>query len=229
MSFILDALRKSETERQREAAPDLARIPLAAPRPRMPRWAIACIGLLTIGIVVLAAAWWRAETSGPPMARMLPPAPESSEATPARDSATRPAVRAARSEPERPTETLPEPIRPATLDATARAEPSAGRSAPTAASAPGNAASTLSSPTSLETPALSLPNLAQIRASGLDVPALDLQLHSYSDDPERRFVFINGQRYGEGEQTAAGPRVLRIVAEGAVLSQLGREFLLTVE
>jgi general secretion pathway protein B len=73
------------------------------------------------------------------------------------------------------------------------------------------------------------PSDAQLRASGIDVPTLDLQLHSFSDSGAGRFVFINGARYGEGETLAAGPRVIRITPNGVVLDQRGREFLLTVD
>ncbi len=43
MSFILDALRKSEHERQRSTAPGIAQVPFGAPHRELPRWAIALI------------------------------------------------------------------------------------------------------------------------------------------------------------------------------------------
>lgn len=57
MSFILDALRKSESERQQDAAPSIARIPGAVPRHGVPAWAIATMAALGLGVVVLAGAW----------------------------------------------------------------------------------------------------------------------------------------------------------------------------
>ncbi len=58
MSFILDALRKSEHERQRSAVPGLSQVPLAAPQPQMPRWALGVLGVLIAAVVVLGGAWW---------------------------------------------------------------------------------------------------------------------------------------------------------------------------
>jgi general secretion pathway protein B len=64
MSFILDALRKSENERQRDAAPNLARAPLAAVRHRVPVWTWLLIGLLSIALLGLGAAFWRGGGGG---------------------------------------------------------------------------------------------------------------------------------------------------------------------
>ena len=59
MSFILDALRKSETERQREVAPSFSQVPIAVARPRVPPWAWLVIGALTLCVAVLGGAWWQ--------------------------------------------------------------------------------------------------------------------------------------------------------------------------
>lgn len=63
MSFILDALRKSESERQREAAPSLSRAPLAQVRHRVPAWIWALISILLAALIALGAAWWQGRTS----------------------------------------------------------------------------------------------------------------------------------------------------------------------
>lgn len=59
MSFILDALRKSESERQRDAAPSLSHAPLAQVRHRVPLWTWTLIGVLLVALIGLGAAWWR--------------------------------------------------------------------------------------------------------------------------------------------------------------------------
>jgi general secretion pathway protein B len=61
MSFILDALRKSEHERQRQTGPALAEVAVAPPRPRSNVWATAAIALLlvnlvTVGVVLIRKA-----------------------------------------------------------------------------------------------------------------------------------------------------------------------------
>ena len=67
MSFILDALRKSEHERQRSAVPGLAQVPLATPQAQIPRWALGVMGVLGAAVLalgaVLALATQRATTA----------------------------------------------------------------------------------------------------------------------------------------------------------------------
>jgi general secretion pathway protein B len=58
MSFILDALRKSEHERQRQGGPGLAEVAVATPRTRTSVWAAAAVVLLianlaAVGILML--------------------------------------------------------------------------------------------------------------------------------------------------------------------------------
>src|SRR3954464_51014 len=54
MSFILDALKKSETDRQRQALPALFEVKVAAPRRKFPLWAAGLAVLLAINVLVLA-------------------------------------------------------------------------------------------------------------------------------------------------------------------------------
>jgi general secretion pathway protein B len=51
MSFILDALRKSEHARQQQTGPGLAEVPVAPARPRSNVWATAAVALLIINLV----------------------------------------------------------------------------------------------------------------------------------------------------------------------------------
>ena len=53
MSFILDALRKSEHERQRQTGPALVEVAVAAPKPKPNRWASAAIALLVVNLVAI--------------------------------------------------------------------------------------------------------------------------------------------------------------------------------
>jgi hypothetical protein len=77
--------------------------------------------------------------------------------------------------------------------------------------------------------ASSLPTAAEVRASGVALPELTLQLISYSEDPSQRFVFINGFRYGQGQRVQNGPLIVTISADSVVLQQQGRDFVLTPE
>src|SRR6185437_9163877 len=55
MSFILDALKKSEAERQRQAGPTLLEVRITRPRRRYPLWAAIVGALLAVNAVVLVA------------------------------------------------------------------------------------------------------------------------------------------------------------------------------
>jgi general secretion pathway protein B len=58
------------------------------------------------------------------------------------------------------------------------------------------------------------------------LPALNLDVHSFSTNPAERFVVINMQRYQAGDTLKDGPKVIRIVPNGVVLEYHGQEFLL---
>jgi general secretion pathway protein B len=53
MSFILDALRKSEHARQRQTGPGLAEAPVAPTKPRTNVWATAAIALLVVNLLAV--------------------------------------------------------------------------------------------------------------------------------------------------------------------------------
>src|SRR5262252_6450915 len=101
MSFILDALRKSEHERQRTATPGIANVPFGAPRKVLPLWAVALMVVLGLAVLGLGGAWLRSEWSaGTRQARSTAPA----EAT---GAATASAPRASTTERAAPTSERP--------------------------------------------------------------------------------------------------------------------------
>ena len=59
MSFILDALKKSENERQRTVGPALTDAPLRRARPERPWWAVAVAALLVVNLAVLIVVLMR--------------------------------------------------------------------------------------------------------------------------------------------------------------------------
>ena len=54
MSFILDALKKSETDRQRQNGPALFEVRVAPPRNGLPLWAVGLAVLLAVNLVIVA-------------------------------------------------------------------------------------------------------------------------------------------------------------------------------
>jgi len=59
MSFILDALKKSENERQRTVGPALTDAPFRRARPERPWWAVAVAALLIVNLAVLIVVLMR--------------------------------------------------------------------------------------------------------------------------------------------------------------------------
>jgi general secretion pathway protein B len=212
VSFILDALRKSEHERQRSALPGLASVPVATPHPALPRWVVIVMAMLVTAVIALGVAWYRS---------VQPPA-----------GAARSAI------VERPVELPPAPARPAAvLTAPARSlESSALRSGEQAVTERGESLAALAEPraeTSATPPpaddAPALPSAAALAAQGVALPPLRLELHAFSESPRDRFVFINGRKYVEGERLPEGPELVTIEPAGAVLRHAGRRFLLVPE
>jgi general secretion pathway protein B len=83
MSFILDALRKSEHERQRQSGPALAEVAIAPHRPRSNVWAPVAIALLLVNLVVVGVLMIRKSMRDP----TVPPAGAVADHAPAPMSA----------------------------------------------------------------------------------------------------------------------------------------------
>ena len=64
MSFILDALRKSESERQQQQAAEFATVPSGATATAAPRWLWLVGSLLVLNLVVLAVFLFRGGADG---------------------------------------------------------------------------------------------------------------------------------------------------------------------
>ena len=65
MSFILDALRKSEHDRQRQSGPALAEVPIAAPKPKSNIWATAAVVLLIVNLIGVGVVLMRRASQAP--------------------------------------------------------------------------------------------------------------------------------------------------------------------
>lgn len=59
MSFILDALRKSEHERQRQGGPGLAEVAVAVPKTKTSVWATAAVALLVANLIAVGVLMLR--------------------------------------------------------------------------------------------------------------------------------------------------------------------------
>ena len=68
MSFILDALKKSETDRQQQAPAAFATVPSSDGNPRVPRWLLLLGALLAINLIVLLGMLLRSDDDPPAQA-----------------------------------------------------------------------------------------------------------------------------------------------------------------
>ena len=136
MSFILDALKKSESERQRQSGPALFEVKIAPPRSRFAVWGAVIGALLVINFVVVGWVLWRGSA-----ARATAPAAAVASGTAAPAAAAMPAEARREPRPEPQAESRPAPNAPS------------GPSAPAAAGAPAVAAAAgTGTPTSVPVP-----------------------------------------------------------------------------
>jgi general secretion pathway protein B len=225
MSFILDALKKSELERQRQSAPGLIDNGIAERRKRLPIWAVALGILLGVNLIVLAFTLTR---KSPPAAHASRPADPVSAAdagaAPPADQHFSPLDSAPVYAPEIPV---------AVPDNPAPAQAPATRSG--AIGAAGNAAAHRDNrPDPLLTDADAnaenqevLPSISEISLNGAQaLPELHLDVHVYATRPAERFVYINMRKYHEGAALQEGPTVERIRRDGVVLNYQGLRFIL---
>ena len=56
----------------------------------------------------------------------------------------------------------------------------------------------------------------------LDLPRLDV--HVYSEEPQKRFILVNLEKYREGERLASGLVLEEILPDGMVMSYQGKRF-----
>lgn len=214
MSFILDALKKSENSRLRQDHPAIFDAQAAAVRRQgLPRWGIALIVLLGLNLLILAYALWR--PSEPPAA--VPTVqPESTTASAAAHTAAAPAQsRPAQSRPALSAPALAAPPSAAPTRSMAAPPSDARRSTP-----PAFPVSSEESPT--------LPSRDDLLAAGAAIPEANLNMHVYDASPTLRFVLLNGQRLREGEVSREGLRVEQILPEGVLLSAGGNSFMLSI-
>lgn len=201
MSFILDALKKAESERNRTAGPVLMNVRIAPPRRRLPAWAwiLGCVLLANLTVL----AWLLLRT----------PRASTAAAAPAMTTSPTTAPTAAATPIEAPPAGTVYATPPPTL-------PSAGVAPPAMSVATGRPAQP---PTDLAT----LPSLQDVVAAGVNLPTLVMNMHVYDLAPTQRYVLLNGLRLTEGEFTPDGIKVESITERGAVLDARGHRFLLS--
>lgn len=215
MSFILDALRKADAERERDPARGIHAQPAMQPTGRStatawPGWAWALVGVL-MAAVIGYVVWPRAmpapapgvPVAAPPVVAVPPPPPVA--AAPVTPVPAAPAAAV-----------LPAPPPAAPVAAAPPTSPTAARTAspgPQAvASAPTPAPAVAAAGPERVVPQAELPPDVQ-----RELPKVALSGGVYSDNAAQRFVLVNGQLAHEGTEVAPGVLLEQIRPRSAVL------------
>jgi general secretion pathway protein B len=211
MSYLLDALRKSEAERDRSATPDLNTQHRPAAPARRPSRAPLLVAVALAANAAVLTFWMLGRAPADP-----PVATGTADGATAGGSAV----------VNGPVERDPVGRDPAERDAierdpTRRAPAAAAPVAEPADDAVAGASSTPPAPPPVVA-VRDLPAAMQAR-----IPPLAFSTHIYADEPRWREVGINGRRYAEGA-TVEGMTLVEITASGVVLELDGRRFAVSV-
>ena len=226
MSYILDALRKADAERERGSVPSIHAQPSfagarpAGPAPASRMWiVVAVIGVLIALIAAMAAYLLFGRSPAIELAKPVAPPPSTVAAAPAAPVplaspapvAVAPALPAPAPPPARKVRAAP------AASAAPTTTPTAVASAPASAPRPPPAAKTEERIYTLD----ELPD--DIRRQ---LPALSVGGSMYSPTPASRLVIINGQVLREGEHITPDLLVQQIRLKSAVMSFKGYRYTL---
>ena len=207
MSFILDALKKSDQQRQLGAVPTLTSARIAAEQPAQPKhmfYVLIAVFLLIAGLLIGWLQPWsdnRTARSEPPLPVVkqegAPPLKNTGDGSGTRESASLNA-----------SEIAPKGSRAATMpaavtsDTVKRVDAVAHKDAMTVTQ---------------------LPTTIQ-----REIPKMSISVHVFSSEPAKRFATINDQLLHEGDFMTPLLKLEQITAEGMVFSYKGFHFLVRV-
>jgi general secretion pathway protein B len=230
MSYILDALRRAEADRERERGrvPGLHTQPLsgteAAPAAGSRRWLPWAGGGLLLIAGIGAGSWWASDSqeAAAPVAVPQPAPPPQATAAPPTGGVAPPVTQPTPAAPPVTTAPMPEPAASASPYLPPVPPPGAVAAAP--APTPVAAAKPAAVPAAPPAPApeARIPRLAELpETTRRELPKLTISGSVYSDDPASRFVMINGEVAREGAKLGAdlvleqiGPRELVLRFKG---------------
>lgn len=234
MSFILDALKKSEREREQQAAPSLPDMRYTQRVRNQPLWIVAVAALLLLNLGALALMWLRS-TPQPAVPTQITVNNLPSPANPAPTTSSPPSseVRPLAAEPatESTTEEGFDEDRTAALLNDALPDgPQLVRAVP-----PSSSTTLMTSqpvlPSAAAQPTTSNDGVPLLESLGgtpaLNLPPLHLDIHVYADAPSGRFVFVNMRKYTEGQSLKEGPMLERITRDGVILNHQNQRFQLS--
>jgi len=225
MSFILEALKKSDQQRQRGATPTLptATVAIAAPKqPAFLYYGLLAAVLLAAGIVIGWLRPWQAEqptAASGPLAEKPQISASHQTASPSLPET-----------PEMARKTTQEFLTPNSMPAV-QPTPMVAAMKPDM-SAPTRAQTYSALPTAPlpEKPADAAQEQKLVPMAELplqvqqEIPAMTIPLHAYSSKPRDRIVSINDRMLKEGESLMPGLRLEQITQDGLIFSYKGYRF-----
>lgn len=231
MSYILDALRKAEKDRNLGKTPTLGDVATPPARPVEPSLfttrTLALLALV-VGLLILAVMLWprAAAPELPSAVQVLPPAASPPVAAPDAESVPEPvaAVEPALDE-DVVADTFDDLLEPVDEDLAVLEDDVIEAPTPPAAASETEPERESEPDQVTEAPApTSGPTLLRDMPSDYRgaFPAIRVDVHVYNEDPARRWVMINGNKAPEGATLAEGPRVAEIRPDGIVFEFRGR-------
>jgi len=249
MSYILEALRRADAERQRGAIPGLhaqsagsigaAGLPLAEGAERESarrRWLLRTL-IATAALLALAAAWWLGQGSARDASApaVVPSTAVDSPVTAPPLATLQPPAAVSQPPPvaqDRPVAALLAPPLPApavgSLPSTSATSATAATAAsPSAQRVPTMAPAVSAAPADAKAVAASAPEpllawAAMPEASRAGLPRLAWSGVVYAEQPAQRLVVVNGQVLREGDEIAPGLQLEQIRPRSAVLRWRGQ-------
>ena len=215
MSFILDALRKSERERQRNQGPGVAEFGAHSKRSNRGFWIPLVMLLVGLNLSLLVFLWIKGSADP---ATEIAIADTDSKMAVSESASTRPRPVISGGQADLETRRLSAEI--PVEDTVPRTSVDAAKPAPASPPASRNNSNSYEN----------LPSLLELSLAGtIDLAPMRLDIHVYSDQPAERFVFINMKKYREGDSLVEGPVLEAITGKGIVLVYQGRSFVVTRE
>jgi general secretion pathway protein B len=249
MSYILDALKRADSDRERERGlvPGLHAqpVPPGKPAKTINKVNLSLVAMLGLTLVLAAVLLWRWLSPEPPVAQAVAstaPQQTAPAPAPAAGLAVPPPVAANNVTPSKPEQPLPDkaPSAPARSERPEKPRmamaPAQMTSQPQAEDKPGtkpgasDAAPAPARPKPVVKPAPASPRLPplselpqEIRAA---LPKLAVSGATYSDNPAWRMLIINGQVFREGEKITTDLYLAQIRPKAAVLDYKGQRYLM---
>lgn len=191
MSLILEALKKSEQQRQREKAPSLQSIHQSvgvAPKKSAQPWWVLALFIVICNFAFFGYWFWRQQNVTAPTAQAVP-ATTAAQPVARENNSTQPETAVQNSAPQ-------------------NSQPEFTQISPRGMA-------------SASVPAESAQRIEEINelpdSVRNNLPAMTFSFHVYSETPEQRTIIINDRRVREGEEVSPGLKLQTITQDGVVL------------